>query len=131
MSRWRSTKAKRVLAALRRNGWEIKRSSGSHRTLAKEGCPDFVFAFHDSEEIKMLTQVDVKRLPSYQLGYEDGEAHGEARGAAKTQRHVVRQLLAQLDASRVAELLGLDIAEVARIAGAQDGDAAREDQQPD
>ncbi|NBC13675.1 MAG: hypothetical protein GVY09_10080 [Gammaproteobacteria bacterium] len=83
----------------------------------------------------MLTQVDVKRLPSYQLGYEDGEARGaargEARGAANTQRHVVRQLLAQLDASRVAELLGLDIAEVQRIAAAQDGDAARQDQQPD
>ena len=83
------------------------------------------------EAEKMLTQVDVKRLPSYQLGYEDGAARGEARGAAKTQRHVVRQLLAQLDASRVAELLGLDLAEVERIAAAQDGDATREDQQPD
>jgi predicted RNA binding protein YcfA (HicA-like mRNA interferase family) len=59
MSQWPSTKAKRVLAALRRNGWEIKRSSGSHRTLAKEDYPDFVFAFHDSEEIgpRMLARI--------------------------------------------------------------------------
>ncbi|WP_200239860.1 hypothetical protein [Thiohalocapsa halophila] len=75
------------------------------------------------EAEKMLTQVDVKRLPSYQLGYEDGEA--------KNQRQVVRQLLCQLDASRVAELLGLDIAEVERIASAQDDDATRDDQQTD
>ena len=37
MTRRPSTKAKRVLAALRRNGWEIKRTSESHRTLVKEG----------------------------------------------------------------------------------------------
>jgi predicted RNA binding protein YcfA (HicA-like mRNA interferase family) len=56
---WPSTKAKRVLAALLRNGWALKRSSGSHRTLAKPGYPDFVFAFHDREEIgpKMLTRI--------------------------------------------------------------------------
>jgi predicted RNA binding protein YcfA (HicA-like mRNA interferase family) len=39
-------------------GWEIKRQSGSHRTLYA-GWPDFVFAFHDSEEIgpKMLVRI--------------------------------------------------------------------------
>jgi predicted RNA binding protein YcfA (HicA-like mRNA interferase family) len=59
MSHWPSTKAKRVLAALLRNGWEIKRSSGSHRTLSKPGYPDFVFAFHDREEIgpRMLSRI--------------------------------------------------------------------------
>jgi predicted RNA binding protein YcfA (HicA-like mRNA interferase family) len=41
-----SVKAKRVLAALLRHGWEIKRSSGSHRILRKAGYPDFVFTFH-------------------------------------------------------------------------------------
>nr|VFK28359.1 MAG: Predicted RNA binding protein YcfA, dsRBD-like fold, HicA-like mRNA interferase family [Candidatus Kentron sp. MB]VFK29464.1 MAG: Predicted RNA binding protein YcfA, dsRBD-like fold, HicA-like mRNA interferase family [Candidatus Kentron sp. MB]VFK74788.1 MAG: Predicted RNA binding protein YcfA, dsRBD-like fold, HicA-like mRNA interferase family [Candidatus Kentron sp. MB] len=50
MNRWPSTKARRVLSALRRNGWVVKRTS-SHRTLARPGYPDFVFAFHDSEEI--------------------------------------------------------------------------------
>ena len=32
-------------------GWVEKRSSASHRTLVKGGFQDFVFAFHDSEEI--------------------------------------------------------------------------------
>jgi len=60
MSQWPSTKAKRVLAALLRIGWSIKRqTSGSHRTLSHIGWPDFVFAFHDSDEIgpRMLTRI--------------------------------------------------------------------------
>jgi predicted RNA binding protein YcfA (HicA-like mRNA interferase family) len=51
MSRFAAAKARRVLAALLRVGWEIKRQSGSHRTLWRSGWPDFVFAFHDDEEI--------------------------------------------------------------------------------
>ncbi|MDE3140448.1 MAG: type II toxin-antitoxin system HicA family toxin [Pseudomonadota bacterium] len=59
MSNWPFCKAKRVLAALLRIGWQIKRQSGSHRTLARDGWPDFVFAFHDSEEIgpRMLSRI--------------------------------------------------------------------------
>jgi predicted RNA binding protein YcfA (HicA-like mRNA interferase family) len=59
MSQWPSSKARQVLAALLRIGWQIKRQSGSHKTLAREGWPDYVFAFHDSEEIgpKMLARV--------------------------------------------------------------------------
>jgi hypothetical protein len=30
---------------------DIKRQSGSHRTLSRDGWPDLVFAFHDGEEI--------------------------------------------------------------------------------
>ncbi len=51
MSQWRSTKAKRVLAALLRIGWSIKRQTGSHRVLERPGWPDVVFAFHDNDEI--------------------------------------------------------------------------------
>lgn len=51
MSSWPSSKAKRVLAALLRIGWSIKRESGSHKTLSREGWPNYVFAFHDGEEI--------------------------------------------------------------------------------
>ncbi len=51
MNRWPSAKAQRVLAALLRMGWTVKRQSGSHRTLQRAGSPDFVFAFHDSDEI--------------------------------------------------------------------------------
>jgi predicted RNA binding protein YcfA (HicA-like mRNA interferase family) len=47
------------LAALLRSGWKIKRQSGSHRTLERSGWPDFVFAFHDDQEIgpKMLSRI--------------------------------------------------------------------------
>jgi len=51
MSHWPSAKAKRVLAALLGIGWGVKRQSGSHRTLSRPGWPDYVFAFHDGEEI--------------------------------------------------------------------------------
>lgn len=51
MSRWPSIKAKRLLAALLRTGWSVKRQSGSHKTLAHPNWPDLVFAFHDSDEI--------------------------------------------------------------------------------
>ena len=59
MSEWPSTKAKRVLAALLRIGWRIKRQSGSHRTLSRDGWHDVVFAFHDGEEIgpRMLSRL--------------------------------------------------------------------------
>jgi len=59
MSLWPSSKAKRVLAALVRIGWQIKRRSGSHRTLSREGWPDFVFAFHEGDEIgpRMLARI--------------------------------------------------------------------------
>ena len=54
MSTWPSAKARRVFAALLRIGWRLKRQSGSHRTLARDGWPDFVFAFHDDEELGPL-----------------------------------------------------------------------------
>jgi predicted RNA binding protein YcfA (HicA-like mRNA interferase family) len=59
MTHWPSSKAKRVLAALLSIGWSVKRQSGSHRTLAREGWSDFVFAFHDGEEIgpRMLARI--------------------------------------------------------------------------
>jgi predicted RNA binding protein YcfA (HicA-like mRNA interferase family) len=40
-----TTKARLVLAGLFRIGWRLKRQSGSHRTLARENRPDYVFAF--------------------------------------------------------------------------------------
>ena len=59
MTHWPSTKARRVLAVLLSIGWSDKRQSGSHRTLTREGWPDFVFAFHDGEEIgpRMLVRI--------------------------------------------------------------------------
>ena len=60
MSQWGAAKARRVLAALLRIGWFVKRETGgSHRVLSREGWPDFVFAFHDGEEIgpRMLARI--------------------------------------------------------------------------
>lgn len=59
MSRWPGLKASRVLAALLKSGWRIERQSGSHRILRRDGWPDVVFAFHESEEIgpRMLARI--------------------------------------------------------------------------
>ena len=59
MSHWPSKKARPVLAALLKLGWTVKRQTGSHRTLHREGWPDYTFAFHDGEELgpRMLARV--------------------------------------------------------------------------
>lgn len=48
-----------MLAALMRIGWRIKRTTGSHRVLERDGWPEVVFAFHDEAELgpKMLARV--------------------------------------------------------------------------
>lgn len=53
------SQGKKVLAALHSIGWRVKRQSGSHKTLVRDGFPDFVFAFHDGEEIgpRMLSRI--------------------------------------------------------------------------
>ena len=65
MSTWPAVKASRVLAALFRIGWQIRRQSGSHRTLSRPGWPNVVFAFHDGEELgpKMLSRI--ANTPAY------------------------------------------------------------------
>ncbi|MGB7217164.1 MAG: type II toxin-antitoxin system HicA family toxin [Vicinamibacterales bacterium] len=59
MSNWPSAKARRLLGALLKIGWTIKRQSGSHRTLSRPNWPDVVFAFHDDEEVgpKMMARI--------------------------------------------------------------------------
>jgi predicted RNA binding protein YcfA (HicA-like mRNA interferase family) len=59
MSRWGSAASSRVLKALLKKGWQLKRQTGSHRVLSKEGFPDYVFAFHENEEIgpRMLARI--------------------------------------------------------------------------
>ncbi len=59
MSKWPSTKAKRVLKALLKIGWSVKRTTGSHRVLEREGWADYIFAFHGGDEIgpKMLARI--------------------------------------------------------------------------
>ena len=59
MSVWGARKAKVVLAALLRIRWRIKRQSGSHKVLSRDGWADFIFAFHDGDEIgpRMLSRI--------------------------------------------------------------------------
>ena len=59
MSQWSSAKAKRVLSALLRVGWSIKRESSSNKILSRPGWPEVVFAFQDKDEIgpKMLARI--------------------------------------------------------------------------
>jgi predicted RNA binding protein YcfA (HicA-like mRNA interferase family) len=50
------------MIALQSIGWRIKRQSGSHRTLEHDDYPDYIFAFHDGEEIgpRMLARIAKK-----------------------------------------------------------------------
>jgi predicted RNA binding protein YcfA (HicA-like mRNA interferase family) len=60
VSRWWSAKASRVFSALLRIGWSVKREAkGSHKVLCRDGFPDFVWAFHDRDEIgpRMLARI--------------------------------------------------------------------------
>ena len=59
MSEWPSARAREVLSALERIGWAVKRHTGSHKVLGREGYPDFVFAFHGRDEIgpRMLARI--------------------------------------------------------------------------
>lgn len=59
MSAWPSVRARALLQALFSIGWRIKRQSGSHKTLAREGWPDYVYAFHDGDEVgpRMLARI--------------------------------------------------------------------------
>lgn len=59
MTAWPATRAAAVLRALLRIGWSLKRQAGSHRTLSRPGWPDYVFAFHDREEIgpRMMARI--------------------------------------------------------------------------
>ena len=60
MSAWGSAKARKVLKALLKIGWTVKRETGgSHRVLERADWPDYVFAFHDGTEIgpRMLARI--------------------------------------------------------------------------
>ena len=59
MSAWPAAKASRVLRSLTNIGWSVKRQNGSHRVLSRNGWLDYVFAFHDDEEIgpRMLARI--------------------------------------------------------------------------
>lgn len=60
MSHWPAMRAPAVLHALLRLVGRVKRKTGgSHRVLERDGWPDYVFAFHDRDEIgpRMLARI--------------------------------------------------------------------------
>lgn len=59
MSAWPSSRGREVLSALLRLGWRVKRTKGSHHTLAHPSRPDYRFAFGDASEIgpRMLARI--------------------------------------------------------------------------
>ena len=60
MTNWPSTKSKKVLRALIKIGWSVKREAReSHKILRRDGWADYVYAFHESVEIgpKMLARI--------------------------------------------------------------------------
>jgi predicted RNA binding protein YcfA (HicA-like mRNA interferase family) len=59
MSHWRATEARRLL----RIGWRIVRTSGSHRTLQREGWPQYRFANHDKEELGPVALSEMAKRP--------------------------------------------------------------------
>jgi predicted RNA binding protein YcfA (HicA-like mRNA interferase family) len=62
MSQWQSVKARQLLAALKRIGWQIAWQNGSHLRLKRDGWANYTFAFHDSDEIgpALLSQIAKK-----------------------------------------------------------------------
>jgi predicted RNA binding protein YcfA (HicA-like mRNA interferase family) len=86
---WPSTKARRVYAALLSVGWQVKRQSGSHRTLSRAGYPDFVFAFHDGEETGKHRGCTVRAWMCARAGAEGGSCQAaqlDRQMAAKAHR---------------------------------------------
>lgn len=64
MSLFPSTKSRQVLTASVRIGGSVKRQSGSHKLLQREGYDDFIFAFHQGEETgsRMLQRIAKNRI---------------------------------------------------------------------
>ena len=59
MSEWADNAGAACDSGARADRRSIKRQAGSHKTLAREGWPDVVFAFRDSEGIgpRMLARI--------------------------------------------------------------------------
>ena len=64
---------------------------------------------------KMLTQVDIKKLPSYQLGVEQGLEEGMEKGREEGKLQVARNLMDILSDEKIAETTGLSLQEIRRL----------------
>ncbi|HXG29422.1 MAG TPA: type II toxin-antitoxin system HicA family toxin [Nevskiales bacterium] len=97
MSNWPSAKAKRVLAALLHIGWRIKRQSGSHKTLSREGWLDKVTLSLSRRSVDFFKAAARRNHTSYQRmirrlldryadRYAGGQAAPRSRGRARATR---------------------------------------------
>ena len=59
MSDWPASKATKVYKALLAIGWQVKHQHGSHCVLVRSGWPNYVWAFHATDEIgpRMLARI--------------------------------------------------------------------------
>jgi predicted RNA binding protein YcfA (HicA-like mRNA interferase family) len=59
LSQWPSVKAKVLLRALLKKGWSVVSQRGSHIKLNHPDRGNYIFGFHDNEEIgpKMLAKI--------------------------------------------------------------------------
>jgi predicted RNA binding protein YcfA (HicA-like mRNA interferase family) len=62
LSQWASAKAKAVRRALLKKGWSIVSQKGSHLKLTHPQFGNYMFGFHDNEEIgpRMLAKIGKK-----------------------------------------------------------------------
>ena len=85
---------------------------------------------HIKEAEKMLTEIDITRMPSYEIGLEKGLEKGLERGlekglkrgVASEKRRLARKLLGLLDDAVIAERVGLSIDEVRALRRSGDSD---------
>jgi hypothetical protein len=81
MSNWPASKPRRVLAALERIGWRVKRQRGSHRLLT---WPDYEFAYHGIDLAFVQKVAGHLGAPDSFTRY--GEEEGINNGATSTPR---------------------------------------------
>ena len=77
-------------------------------------------------ENEMLT-VDIKQLPSYQIGWEQGEitglSKGKAEGKAEGEAKLIRALLRKQSPQQVADLTGISLSKIVAIAAHADNNS--------
>lgn len=59
--KWPSFKGREVLKVLIKNGWELKRQSGSHKILYKDGFSPYSFSWSETEEIAPIDMVNIRK----------------------------------------------------------------------
>jgi hypothetical protein len=64
-----------------------------------------------TEEEKMLSEVKVENLPSYNIGFERGEAKGEARGEVK----IIKSMLNFFDDKKIHQVTGVSMEKIKKI----------------